>query len=676
LRGSTLERLALSAIFLIALGLRAPGLGDPGLWIDEDLTRLSVDGVLEEGVPRHPSGGIYLRAPLHTYAVSLSASLFGPGEAALRLPSLVFGLLGLWVAYRFARDVAGKGVAFAALLVLTFSGWDVFYARMARMYAPTILLFTLAVWFAWRLGVKGDRQAGPWLVIVGVLATTMHPLAASLAAVFLVLFLLPGTDRTVRWWAWTGILSVALTLVGFREVSRRIWAGGGPAAVPPTLAETSWHIPGLGGLTLEDARFLVAESSTSVLIALLLGAGLIAVLTGGLLAMDRRTREVRRARVPAAAWAVCTALNTPAVAALAAIWWTRWTALNPRDALRRVVAAALATSVTTLLLLGAAALQGAGPQVFSKRALAHVFGVPKPWWFELGSAFPVMMGIAVVGSVLLFLDSFERGDDGSGLFLAGAFAAPLVLIGFVASPYLQLRYMVHLNPLFVLLFVVSLRRIGRALQDWLPGVGLRFSHWTPVGRGALLACVVLLLSGQSSPMEAWGASHLRYGSNQGRVRNPDVVSHFYYDVKTTGEFVAAARRSGDLVVARDGPGTFAYAGPVDYVLRSLPYDGMAVARNGDIVDRNLGVPVLDTVEALEEVIRAHVGGDVWLIVSFTEKKRPVVNLPGGFDAWLRSLGVEPEYTGLDGITKVYRFDPEAASSSTTPSTLPANSLLR
>lgn len=674
--GNTLERLALAAIFLIALGLRAPGLGEPGFWIDEDLTRLSVDGVLQEGVPRHPSGGVYLRAPLYTYAVAVSAWIFGPGEAALRLPSLLFGLLGLWVVYRFARDVAGRGVAFAVLLVLTFSGWDVFYARMARMYAPTILLFTLAVWFAWRLGVKGDRKAGPWMLVFGVLATTMHPLAASLAAVFLVLLLLPEMNRAARWWTWTAIVSVALTLVGLREVSSRVWAAGGPVAVPPRLAETSWHVPGLGGLTLEDARFLVAEGAGTVWLALLLGAFLIAALAGGLLAIDRRTRKARRTWLPTVAWALCTVLNMPAVAALAALWWARWTALGRRDALRRLLAVATVTAFATLGLMAAAAPQGAGSQVFSKRGLAHVFGVPEPWWFELGSAFPVMLGIVVVGSVLLFLDSFERRDDGSGLFLAAAFTAPLVLMGFVASPYLQLRYMVHLNPLFVLLFVVSLRRIGTSLGVSLPGIGPRFSNWTPVGRAALLASVALLLAGQSSPREAWGASHLHYGSNEGSVRNPDVVSHFYYDLKTTGEFVAAARRPGDLVIARDGPGTLLYAGSVDYVVRSLPYDGMAVAKDGEIVDRNLGVPVLDTVEALDEVIRGHVGGDVWLVVSFTEKKRPVVNLPEGFEAWVRSRGAEPVYTGLDGITRVYRFDPGATSSSTTPSTLPANSLLR
>ncbi len=655
MRANTLERLALAAIFLIALGLRVPGLGEPGLWIDEDLTRLSVDGVLQEGVPRHPSGGVYLRAPLYTCVVAVSAGIFGPGEAALRFPSLLFGLLGLWVAHRFAREVAGRGTALAVLLVLTFSGWDVFYARMARMYAPTILLFTLGVWFAFRLGVKADRKAGPWMLVIGVLATTMHPLAASLAAVYLAMLLLPHVDRAAKWWTWTAIVSLGMTLVGFRELSSRVWAAGGPHAVPPRLAETSLRIPGLGGLTLDDARILVADSAGTPWAAVLFGAVVIAVLAGGLLAMDRRTRKCGRAWVPALAWAVCTTINMPAVASLAAFWWARWTALGPRDAVRRLLAVSAVAAFTTLGLMAAAASLGAGSPVFSKRGLSMVFGVPEPWWFELGSAFPVMFGIVVVGSVLLFLDSFRPEDDGSGLFLAAAFAAPLVLMGFVASPYRQLRYLVNLNPLFVLLFVVSLRRIGNALLASYPGLEARSSNWTLAGRAALLVCVALLLAGQSSPREAWGASHLRYGSNQGRVRNPDVVSHFYYDLKTTGEFVAATRMPGDLVVARDGPGTFVYAGPIDYVVRKTPYDGMAVAKNGKIVDRNLGVPVLDTVEALETVIRGHVGGDVWLVVSVTEKKGPVVNLPVGFDEWLHSLGIEPAYRGLDGITRVYRL---------------------
>ena len=72
-----LERIAFLLILAVAVWVRVPGLGRAGLWIDEDLTRLSVDGVLEEGVPRHPSGGVYLRAPFYTYAVAGSAALLG-----------------------------------------------------------------------------------------------------------------------------------------------------------------------------------------------------------------------------------------------------------------------------------------------------------------------------------------------------------------------------------------------------------------------------------------------------------------------------------------------------------------------------------------------------------------------------------------------------------------------
>jgi hypothetical protein len=661
------ERFALAVILLVAGFLRLHGLGDRGLWIDEDLTFLSVRGVLEEGVPRHPSGGIYSRAPVHTYLAAASAAVFGADEFGLRLPSVLSSLAGLWTSFVLARDIGGRAVGFVTLLVLALSGWDVLYARMARMYAPTVFLFTLSVWLIYRRAIREDIWAGRWAILVGGVATTMHPLAASLALVFLGADVLAGRDRVRNRWAWTGFFVLATVLVVHRAGSSMLWSLGGPSAVPPAMANTDLRIPGVGGLTIERARVLLIEtlpstawSAVAILIVFL-------SLTFGVLLLRRKTGATGIEVTGAAAWAAAVTVNMPTVAAVFGSLWVRVTARDGREAARRLLGVGAATASVLLAIMAAATWVGA--DVFSNRGLATSFGVPEPWWILLAKAFPAAFGIVIAGSILLFLDSFDSTANIDSLFVTATFWTPLILMGFVESPYVQLRYLVHLNPLFILLLVLSLRR----LVSMLPGPS-RVLH-RPLGI-LVLGGVALLSSGQSTPNELLGVVRLDYGSNRIGVRNPDAVSHFYYDGKTPAEFVAKSASPGDLLVARDGPLTFAYTGRVDYVFRASNFDGAATSGDGRLVDQYLGVPVLDSVAALQALLLSGHSGSVWVIVAVPEGDRPIVNLPTGAREWLRAREDRVVYTGLDGITKVYRFGPGATSSSNTPSTLPANSLLR
>jgi 4-amino-4-deoxy-L-arabinose transferase-like glycosyltransferase len=220
--GERSARWLLLGIVAYALVLRLAGLGRLGFWIDEDLTWLAVDGILEEGVPRLPSGAQYLRSLPYSYLVAACAWLFradpnmvaagpfGAGEIAYRLPSVFFSIGTLLVLYTIVREVRGPGTALAASLVLATSPWDIQYAQMARMY--TLLAFLTALAALLLVRSTGQKSAGRWLAMAGVVAaaTCLHRLGATLALLPLLPLLLPRRGRADWWYALSGLTGVVL----------------------------------------------------------------------------------------------------------------------------------------------------------------------------------------------------------------------------------------------------------------------------------------------------------------------------------------------------------------------------------------------------------------------------------------------------------------------------------
>ena len=100
----------LSAIVAAGAYLRLAELGALGFRWDEDLSGLAVRAILEHGIPELPSGMIYLRGGIFSYLMAASAWLFGFNEFALRLPSALFGVALIVVAYLFAAALFGRRV--------------------------------------------------------------------------------------------------------------------------------------------------------------------------------------------------------------------------------------------------------------------------------------------------------------------------------------------------------------------------------------------------------------------------------------------------------------------------------------------------------------------------------------------------------------------------------------
>lgn len=122
------------------------------LWLDEATTalvsKMSINDILVKFLPGdfHP--------PLYYFLMKFWANIFGNSEVALRIPSLIFVLLTVYVVYKFFGKISALFLATAPLLF--------YYAQEARMYTMAMFLVTCLVIYFVKITKKGS--VGDWII--------------------------------------------------------------------------------------------------------------------------------------------------------------------------------------------------------------------------------------------------------------------------------------------------------------------------------------------------------------------------------------------------------------------------------------------------------------------------------------------------------------------------------
>jgi len=140
-------------ILILALILRLINLNQ-SLWLDEALQFKSIyyfsfKDLLTVYMPKD------FNPPL-SYIINFSFSkIFGYSEIALRLPSVIFAILTVWLVYKISkllfhatRSASWRTqlVTISASLLLTTSGLHIYYSQEARMYSLVTLAVTGSIW--------------------------------------------------------------------------------------------------------------------------------------------------------------------------------------------------------------------------------------------------------------------------------------------------------------------------------------------------------------------------------------------------------------------------------------------------------------------------------------------------------------------------------------------------
>lgn len=247
-------------ILLLGLIVRVPHLFE-SFWYDETFTARMTSLPLSQ-LPTAILGDVH--PPLWYSIEWITVRLIGNSEFALRLPSLIFGVLLIYLVYRMVLALKlSREVAILSALLVALLPTAAYYAAEARTYA---FLSCLAVGMV--IAIAEDRPG--WFVLCGVLIVWSHNLGVFYLGVMgLAALLLYRRER--RWWL-AGIaaaLGAGLWLPFLYVQSQRVAGGFWIDQLTP--GGVLWYLTdGTIGRRLPDP--LVAPLYLAVFVILLIAA--------------------------------------------------------------------------------------------------------------------------------------------------------------------------------------------------------------------------------------------------------------------------------------------------------------------------------------------------------------------------------------------------------------------
>ncbi len=208
LPASHAERTFLACLLVVGAALRIYGFADHGLWIDEYGTWWAIAGqnwsdcwsrVLE----------IHGQSPFYYLIVRLSVHLTGAASAALRIPSLIFGIGLLALAYPFGvRIFRDRRIALLAVAAFAVNERLIYYSQEARPYALALFLAVCSFHFYAALLDQDTRRNRIGYVLTTALTYYAHYFFGIIVLVQIVHLLATRRDRWRSWFT----MAVALIL--------------------------------------------------------------------------------------------------------------------------------------------------------------------------------------------------------------------------------------------------------------------------------------------------------------------------------------------------------------------------------------------------------------------------------------------------------------------------------
>jgi len=187
-------KIRLLLFFVISIGLlyRLYGLGENlSFWSDENPVAIFTRTILEKRKPILSKGYFTKDQQLQYWLSAISAKIFGLNEFAIRFPSVIFGVLTIWVVYLLAKELFVNSstseeskptsevfIPLVAATLITFLKIEILWSRQARPYQALQFFFVLGAWFVYKLTKeeKFNWRYFSGFLICGILASLMHGL--------------------------------------------------------------------------------------------------------------------------------------------------------------------------------------------------------------------------------------------------------------------------------------------------------------------------------------------------------------------------------------------------------------------------------------------------------------------------------------------------------------------
>lgn len=183
-------------------------------------------------------------------------SLFSVNQLSMRLPSVLLGMVSLWLIYLIAYRLGGSRVGLLAILLYAANSISINASTFARFYALDNVLCLLSSYLLLLvldnqfLGQTGSlKKTALWL---GYVLCSWASLLSMVTSVFLlpvhwltILLVLPDKRRAWRWVAGLAVSTIAICLIlMYRDPQALSRAAGYQPISPKLLAFTTCHMLG------------------------------------------------------------------------------------------------------------------------------------------------------------------------------------------------------------------------------------------------------------------------------------------------------------------------------------------------------------------------------------------------------------------------------------------------
>jgi len=260
--------IALLGIVLIGAFLRVYHLGTQSIWFDEaysvGLSSLSVPQIVQ-------AAAADVQPPLYYLLLHYWMMVFGTSESAVRLLSVLFGVLAIPMIYVVGRQLFNKETGLVGALILALSSFNIYYSQETRMYSLMALLALLSMYFFWRFLRQSNLVSSVGYVLSTTLLVYTHYYGFFVVIAenfYVVTLLLLSKNRTYKLKHWVALQAIVVALfvpwvaVLIGQISRRITRVN---LAPPTLATIS--------------HTFIVYSGTALLVALFLGLSVLSLFT-------------------------------------------------------------------------------------------------------------------------------------------------------------------------------------------------------------------------------------------------------------------------------------------------------------------------------------------------------------------------------------------------------------
>ena len=526
------------AFLVLAAGLN---IDRPGFSSDEEITSLTVGGVAATGLPVLPSGIVYLRGVLYTYAAWLGGHVLGQSLQVYRGVSLLFAILAVLLMFCVARQVTSATTAvWAALFLATYQS-HIAAAVFARFYSAFVAAALCAIWLFQR-SQKTRRHDWPFLAALAVCRLT-HEFAVVLALLPLCqVACAPQGDESrrrclglfVKSAALLGVIQIGLTGLEGLSIASQIGApalqlgffGSVPLAPPPL-----------------PVHRLAAPSALGLIGAWLLVAGVVA-------------RQITRAPWPViVGYGVCAFLFQ-----MGALLMVGVVAMlsRPRQATRTLLAGVMlaAGGAGAWVLYTAAATDAQFSFRLAYQLVSSTMWYPWEGFLHLGHAIKLtMLGAALVTTALVFRRPESRED--ASLRVVALFGVVILAVLGLSSVELQWRYLLLASPPVFLLSAQFVESAGKWLVQVKPFES-SFLSQRAAARLVSIALIVVFIGHQYRDV-------LRASGSSTAASTPSVFAPAT-DTRWREDLFLANVEPGDSVVCNDELACQFLAGRVDYWL--------------------------------------------------------------------------------------------------------------